>query len=622
MSTIEQTIDQIKAAEVRVWSDSDRPKLKVLLDWLTEQKVLVLERILSAHRTPDRMAEAAKNFPGVNIPWVLENTKLQIALCFAAAWGAAHIAGMTAAETNTPIIAVPVEDSTTGIMASSDSMRNMPPGVPNGFVSNQEEAAKIGARIMRLTADQVQKIYVPDALQGGLKDLIEHFWVEISQQRNESPIGIHAMPVDGEELLAYVLSDIPVMIPTVKQQINYGRNGNSGIIHDNLKEMPWLSMGLQLADKINATNAFLYCMKLVALFNPEVDAKLTAYREKLAKEVTEKDKKWVKEQRESWKLNAALDVALPARYNHIHGGKVRETYENPDNVNELIMIATDRISTHDVVHKNRIPGKGKVLTQVSNYWFDYFKTQEETKDIPTQLVENAVFPADFPEEYKNRAVIVKKLSPLPIEAIMRWRLYGSALDDNKGKKYDPVTGKLATGEFVGKWLKKWSEFNEPQFTPSTKGKVDVNINFEDMVKILETRLQDNYPQWVGRAQSYAEQIRDYSAMMFVTARDHALEKWIILADTKFEFAIDAQGVLHIIDEVLTPDSSRYREAEWYIEGTEPVSFDKQDTRIYVMDTWKKMGKTKEKPSLSLPQEVVEKTQKRYNTIEEVFGQAA
>lgn len=202
---------------------------------------------------------------------------------------------------------------------------------------------------------------------------------------------------------------------------------------------------------------------------------------------------------------------------------------------------------------------------------------------------------------------------------MRWRLYGSALDDGKGKKYDPITGKLATGEFVWEGLKKWSEFNEPKFTPSTKGKVDVNINFDDMVKILEERLETEHPQWIGRAQEYAEQVRDYSTKMFVTARDHALGKWIILADTKFEFAIDDKGVLHIIDEVLTPDSSRYWEAEGYVIGEEPTSFDKQDTRTYVMDTWKKIGKTKEKPWLSIPEEVIEKTQKRYETVEEKFS---
>src|SRR5690606_21846060 len=109
------------------------------------------------------------------------------------------------------------------------------------------------------------------------------------------------------------------------------------------------------------------------------------------------------------------------------------------------MIATDRISTHDVVHRNRIPGKGKVLTQVSNFWFKYFQTQEATKDIPTQLVENTDFPTDFPEQYKDRAIIVKKLSPLPVEAIVRDRLYGSIVSG-----YNTETGMLATGEFVGK----------------------------------------------------------------------------------------------------------------------------------------------------------------------------
>lgn len=612
-----------KNVEIRVGSDSDLPKIKPLIDQLRESNITVLVRILSAHRTPEAMAQAAKNFPEVQFVWVdniIDQSQLDIALCFAAAGWSAHIAGMTASETNIPVIAIPVASTAMWTIDSTYSMINMPPGIPNGFSANQEMAATYGKRIMKLTKENTEKIYIPADLQKKLGALIKEFGIAVTDQEWEVDIWIHTILVDGEVLPKHTVSNIPVLIPVVSKQVSYGRDGTIGIVTENLQELPWLSMWLQLnGNNINATNAFLYCMKLVALFHPEVAEKLTTYREKLAAEVKTKDQKLVNEQIKDWHLDTVLDVALPARYNRVHGGKVRETYQNPDNANELIMIATDRISTHDVVHKNRIPGKGKILTQVSNYWFNYFKTQEATKDIPTQLVEDAVFPADFPEEYKNKAVIVKKLNPLPIEAIMRWRLYGSALDDGKGNKYDPMSGKLATGEFVGEWLKKWSEFNEPKFTPSTKGKVDVNINFDDMIKILEKRLETEHPQWIGRAKEYAEQVRDYSTKMFVTARDHASEKWIILADTKFEFAIDDKWVLHIIDEVLTPDSSRYWEAEGYIIGEEPISFDKQDTRTYVMDTWTKMGKKKEKPSLPIPQDVIEKTQKRYETIEEKFS---
>lgn len=618
---MEANQNQVNFVELRVGSDSDFPKLELLITLLEEQEIPVIKRILSAHRTPEKMEQAAKNFPSVNIPWLINNTKINIILCFAAAGWSAHIAGMTAAPTNIPVIAIPVEDSSTGYTAANYSMINMPPGIPNGFVWNQETAAMLGKRIIQLTKNEVEKIYIPTQLQEWLKSLIENFWVEITNNPEEFPIGIYPMAIDEEEMKKDNLPHIPVIIPTVKERINHkkkgitsARDGIADIVNENIENIPWLSMGIQVENKINATNAFLYCMKLVALFNPEVDRKLSEYREKLAKEVEKKDQKLVQEQIESWDLDQIFDVVLPKRYNHIHAGKVRETYQHPDNSDQLIMIATDRISTHDIVHKNRIPWKGKVLTTVSNFWFNYFKTQEATKDIPTQLVENAQFPTDFPEQYKNQAIIVKKLNALPVEAIVRDRLYGSIVSG-----YNAETGMLATGEFVGTWLIKWSSFDETKFTPSTKGKVDVNINFDDMANIIKERLQKNHPQYVDKAGEYAEQIKDYSIKMFTVAKELTTSKWIILADTKFEFAIDNNWILHIIDEVLTPDSSRYRKADGYVEWEEPESFDKQDTRDYVMETRKKNWQTKRKPSLALPSDVIEKTQERYTKLQEIFN---
>jgi len=127
---------------------------------------------------------------------------------------------------------------------------------------------------------------------------------------------------------------------------------------------------------------------------------------------------------------------LPSRYNLVHSGKVRETYQHPDDPNSLILIASDRISTHDVIHHGLIPGKGKALTAMANYWFKYFGQHEDTKDIPNQLSETPL-PDDFPSEYRESAVVVKKLTALPIEAIVRGYLYGSALKD-----YDSESGKL------------------------------------------------------------------------------------------------------------------------------------------------------------------------------------
>jgi phosphoribosylaminoimidazole-succinocarboxamide synthase len=181
---------------------------------------------------------------------------------------------------------------------------------------------------------------------------------------------------------------------------------------------------------------------------------------------------------------------LPERYKRIHQGKVRDTYEHPDIPDQLIIIATDRVSTHDVVHKNTVPGKGEILTQISNFWFQYFSEHSDTKHIKTQKVKDFEFPRDFPDYLKKRAIIVQKLKPLPTEAIVRWYHYGSAT-----KWYDSETGKLSTGIFVGTGLEKCSPYEEAIFTPSTKGMVDININFEWMITHIDTWLQENNISW-------------------------------------------------------------------------------------------------------------------------------
>lgn len=553
------------------------------------------------------MAKAAQIFPEVSFhDTIVDPSKVQVVLCFAAAGGSAHIAWMTSAETNTPVIAIPVEDSSTGHIAALYSMINMPPGVPNGFVLNQEIAAMLGKRIMQLTAQEVEKVYIPeDMMQESLQKLIEQFGIAVTHTAGEATLWIHTQRVDEDQLSKIELSHLPVIIPTVQP----GKMIDNADIHKNLMHLEWLTMGLQLEGKINPTNAFLYCMKLVALFNKEVDQQLTTYRNTLAQEVTRKDAALLEQQITSWILNQALDVVLPARYTRVHGGKVRETYQHPDHPDQLIMIATDRISTHDVVHKNRIPGKGEVLTQVSNFRSQYFREQEATKDIPTQNIENVVFPADFPKSYKARTVIVKKLSPLPLEAIVREYLYGSAFTG-----YNAKTGKLATGEEVGIGLQKCSRFSTPLFTPSTKWKTDININTESMKELIRTWLEKEYPQFIHQADTYATQVEQYSLAMFTTARDYAAQKWICIADTKFEFAIDENGILQVIDETLTPDSSRFWENDSVQEGKEPIQLDKQPARESAMKIWNGWKKV----PVSFPQDVIDTTQERYRKVRDIF----
>lgn len=274
-------------------------------------------------------------------------------------------------------------------------------------------------------------------------------------------------------------------------------------------------------------------------------------------------------------------INLPERYKHIHSWKVRETYENPDNPEELLIIATDRISTHDVVHKNLIPWKWKTLTTISKYWFSELEKDERTKDIKTQIVKDATWPEDFPEELKERTIIVKKLKALPIEAIVRLYLYWTAL-----KWYNSETWLLATWEDIWKWLKKCSKLTESMFTPSTKEKTwDVNINFNNMLSNLRTWLDENGYE-SKNAQELAEEIKRQSILMYDFINSKANEKWIIVWDTKFEFWLDENWNLVVIDEVWTPDSSRFWKKEWLKEWEEPESYDKQKARDEVIEYWK------------------------------------
>lgn len=313
----------------------------------------------------------------------------------------------------------------------------------------------------------------------------------------------------------------------------------------------------------------------------------------------------------SWKTKEWTPT-LPERYEHIHSWKVRETFQHPDDSEALIMIATDRISTHDVIHHGLIPGKGKALTAMANYWFNYFAQHEETQDIPNQLSETS-FPEDFPEEYKESAVVVKKLKALPIEAIVRWYLYGSAL-----KWYYSQSWELATGEYVWEWLQKCSKFPEALFTPSTKeDSWDVNVDYNLMVQKIDEWLQFNDLGHLSAREIWA-QVEQYSLSMYNTANNHAQEKWLVLWDTKFEFGLDAEWKVHVIDEVCTADSSRLWEAQSVIEWDEPVAKDKQPVRDYVAEYWKQNPEQNKKP-VSIIQMVRGVTAQRYEEISKIFS---
>ncbi len=264
-------------------------------------------------------------------------------------------------------------------------------------------------------------------------------------------------------------------------------------------------------------------------------------------------------------------------------GKVREIYDLGD---KLIMVATDRISAFDVILHNQITEKGKVLTQMSKFWFDL------TKDvIPNDLisVENKDMPEFFQQpEFEGRATLCKKLEMIPIECIVRGYITGSGWENYK--KDGTICGmKLPEG------LVECAKLPEPLYTPSTKAEIgdhDENINFEQSIVVLEKA----FP---GRGEEIATKIKEATIAVYKKCADYALSKGIIIADTKFEFGLDEDGNVLLADEVLTPDSSRFWRLDQYKPGEGQSSFDKQFVRNWL--------KANPDNNATLPQEVVDKT---------------
>lgn len=271
-------------------------------------------------------------------------------------------------------------------------------------------------------------------------------------------------------------------------------------------------------------------------------------------------------------------------------GKVRDIYDIDDR--HLLIVTTDRLSAFDVVLPDPIPGKGRVLTSVSNFWFNKMKDI-----IPNHLadlsLEDVVPDANERAQIEGRAIIVKKLKPLPVEAIVRGYLIGSGWKDYQ--KTGSVCGiKLAPG------LQQAQQLPTAIYTPSTKAAVgdhDENIPFADTIPLL--------------GEDLATQVRDISIKLYTTAAEYARERGIIIADTKFEFGLDNDGTLYLIDEALTPDSSRFWPADQYQLGISPPSFDKQFIRDYLETLdWDKTA-----PGPKLPDEITAISSQKYNEAE-------
>ena len=267
-------------------------------------------------------------------------------------------------------------------------------------------------------------------------------------------------------------------------------------------------------------------------------------------------------------------------------GKVRDLYAIDDD--HLMIVTTDRISAFDVILPNAIPGKGAVLTTLSRFWFE--RMQEVVPNHLASLSLAEVLPnREEREQVRGRAMIVQRLRPLPIEAIVRGYLVGSGWKDYQ--KSGEVCGiPLPAG------LQQAEQLPMPLFTPSTKAEVgghDENIDFQQTVELMGAKL--------------AEQVRDVALHIYREARDYALGRGIIIADTKFEFGRDAKNNLVLIDEALTPDSSRFWPLDGYRTGISPPSFDKQFVRDYL----ETLDWDKTPPAPELPEEVVRKTADKY-----------
>lgn len=269
----------------------------------------------------------------------------------------------------------------------------------------------------------------------------------------------------------------------------------------------------------------------------------------------------------------------------LNRGKVRDIYAV--DADHLLVVATDRISAFDVVLPDPVPGKGAVLTSLSEFWFDHFQNKVASHIADKRLAD--VLTPEEMAEVDGRAMLVKRLKPLPIEAIVRGHIIGSGWKDYQ------QTGKVC-GIALPDGLQQAQKLPEPLYTPSTKAEAgghDENIDFEATVELMGREL--------------AEQVRDTALAIYKQAAEYAAERGIIIADTKLEFGTDANGTLVLIDEVLTPDSSRFWPASEYRLGTSPPSFDKQ----YVRDYLETLDWDKTPPGPRLPGDVLENTASKY-----------
>lgn len=295
-------------------------------------------------------------------------------------------------------------------------------------------------------------------------------------------------------------------------------------------------------------------------------------------------------------MNSPLLETTIKSLKRIHQGKVRDIYDIDNNT--MLLVSTDRLSAFDVILPTGIANKGAMLTQMANFWFEKLKDvvpNHLTGIAPTSVVTDLAEKAQL----ANRSVVVKKLKALPIEAIVRGYLVGSGWKEYKAKG-TVCDIQLPAG------LQEASKLPQPLFTPSSKaavGEHDENISMAQVEALIGKEL--------------TAQVAKVAIELYSQAAEYALTRGIIIADTKFEFGLDEHGVLHVMDEVLTPDSSRFWPAESYAVGKNPPSYDKQ----YVRDWLEASGWNKSAPAPALPTDVAQKTSEKYmEAFERLTGQ--
>ena len=273
----------------------------------------------------------------------------------------------------------------------------------------------------------------------------------------------------------------------------------------------------------------------------------------------------------------------------LHRGKVRDIFDIDEK--HMLIVTTDRLSAFDVVFDEPIPEKGKILTSIANYWFK--KTNHIIQNHLTEININEVLSYKESEQLKDRAIVVKKLKPIPIEAVVRGYLIGS------GWKEYANTGAVC-GIRLPKQMRLAEKLDQAIFTPSSKadvGKHDENISFIETKKIV--------------GEGLATQIKNTSIRLYDFASKHSIKRGIIIADTKFEFGLDNEGQLTLMDEVLTPDSSRFWPLKDYKPGLSPKSFDKQIIRDYL----ETLDWNKEPPAPIIPESIMTQTAQKYKAIQ-------